>query len=612
MSARAWSEAALAYFRAHAISPELAALCGVREEGLGLIFPWPIADGGWSWRKRSLNDAARRWQQEPGVSHQLSWITGWEAAAMAQGRTPGSPVDKGAVLIAEGPADALAALSAMWHAPADSGLYEQVNAVAALPSASYRADRLAAELQAAGAAEAVLTLDGDTAGNAAAARLAEGLRAEGVRVAVLELRNGVDLADCLSAANARGSCPASWLAHAVADACAAAEEEQPPAQMGSAQHAGDHSAHLRFRSPRELRAAAPAEEPWVWEGYLSRGAITALAGKPKVGKSTLVASLIEAVAGNARSFLGRGVQGGPVVYVSEEAAGTLMGKLPELEGLRVLTRDAAWPRPSWAELVAASVDEARRVNAALIVVDTFAYWSALPPEREKDAGAVQEAMAALVEAAAAGLAVGVVLHQRKAGGENGDAVRGSSAFAGAVDAIVEYERPARDAAPSQRQLVALSRWMQTPPLLVVELDRATASWRIVGEGDNREDAVRVGVREGLLNAAPTEPAGASEQELANALGLDRRKVGGPLRALVSDGHLLRSGSGKKGSPYLYWRPPDEGAPQSCPDGGAQTRTNGARPLAAPPPESRRDAAGSNASQPNLPVDARGTNGGGTE
>src|SRR5947209_20577071 len=85
---------------------------------------------------------------------------------------------------------------------------------------------------------------------------------------------------------------------------------------------------LPFVSAAELRACAPAEPDWLWEGYLAPGALTLLAAKPKAGKSTLAVAVSEAMATHAGSFLGRRIAGAPVVYVSEESAGTLAHKLP--------------------------------------------------------------------------------------------------------------------------------------------------------------------------------------------------------------------------------------------------------------------------------------------
>ena len=146
---------------------------------------------------------------------------------------------------------------------------------------------------------------------------------------------------------------------------------------------------LRFRTAVDLIDAAPPVVPWVLDGYIASGAITLLAGKPKVGKSTLICALIEALVTGARSFPGRAVTGGPVVLVSEESSGTLAGKLPYHPALQVLSRDDAFAKPDWADLIAGAVRHARREKAVLLVIDTLAYWSALGADREKDAGSVQ-------------------------------------------------------------------------------------------------------------------------------------------------------------------------------------------------------------------------------
>src|SRR4051794_672404 len=107
---------------------------------------------------------------------------------------------------------------------------------------------------------------------------------------------------------------------------------------------------MPWRWADELTANAPPEPNWVFEGYLSPGTKTMLAGLPKAGKTTLVAALIEAVATEAMpSFLGRRVNSGPVLLASEEGDGTLAPKLRELPAgrVRVLSRDSCWPKPSW-------------------------------------------------------------------------------------------------------------------------------------------------------------------------------------------------------------------------------------------------------------------------
>ena len=132
----------------------------------------------------------------------------------------------------------------------------------------------------------------------------------------------------------------------------------------------------------------------MWRATRRPGVLTiGPAGKPKVGKSTLALALVRAIRSDAGTFLGRRVRQTNVVYLSEEGGSTLLHKLPADDpGLHILTRDNAYPRPSWPELISAAVDRALAVGAELLVVDTFPYWAALAAEREKDAGAVQEAM----------------------------------------------------------------------------------------------------------------------------------------------------------------------------------------------------------------------------
>jgi hypothetical protein len=303
---------------------------------------------------------------------------------------------------------------------------------------------------------------------------------------------------------------------------------------------------LPFVSAAHLRANTPSEPEWTWHGYLAPSTLTLLAAKPKAGKSTLAVAVSEALANEASSFLGRAVLGGPVVYVSEETAATLAHKLPQIDGIRVLTRDACWPKPSWAELVAGSCEEAKRIGAVLLVVDTFAYWASLPKEAEKDAGAAQAAMQPLIDATRDGLAVFVPLHQRKGGGEDGEGVRGSGAIAGTADIVLELERVKQ---PRERVLLALSRYPSTPGSLIIEHDPATGAWAAIAEGE-RSDARSISDRQAILTALD-DGSELTRAELEEATGAPERQWHAQLDALRDAGQVQRTGDGKKGSPYRF-------------------------------------------------------------
>lgn len=326
----------------------------------------------------------------------------------------------------------------------------------------------------------------------------------------------------------------------------------------------DAAASLPWRWGEELTDAAPEEPEWIFEGYISPGSKTIVAGLAKAGKTTLIAALIEAIASDASSFLGRAISGGPVLLASEEGDGTLAPKLRGLptERVRVLNRDACWPKPSWSALIASATTEAAARGAVLLVIDSMAFWAAFEPERENDAGATQAIMDALDEASRTGLAVLLIHHQRKAPGANhGTGVRGSGALTGAVDVVIEFERLGDDAPHTQRRLVALSRWPMTPEVLVIDRDRQDGTWRVVGEAGDRAESEGFGIRERLLSALPIESPGASEEDLVALLDMDKRKLGTPLRLLVKDGLSERHGAGKRGDPYTYSKGVPKGVPQ---------------------------------------------------
>lgn len=339
---------------------------------------------------------------------------------------------------------------------------------------------------------------------------------------------------------------------------------------------------LAFVSAAELRAHTPDEPDWCWEGFAAPEILTLLAKPPKAGGSTFTCALAAAVASEAGSFLGRAINGGPVVYVSEEPAGTLAHKLPSIEGIRVLTRDAAHPKPPWAELVAGAIEEAVRVGAVLLVVDTLPYWASMAAEAEKDAGAAQAAMAPLLDATREGLAVLADLHMRKGGGEDGEGVRGSSAITGMADIVIELGRGKH---PRERVLLTLSRFPSTPGSLVIERDELGA-WTALGEGE-RGDARAIADRRALLTAMAD--GALTRSELERATDAPERQWHSELVALVDEGKARRTGAGKKGDPFR-WELVRGDAAQPAAQHRAETTTEDASDSAALPVREQQNQA----------------------
>ena len=341
-------------------------------------------------------------------------------------------------------------------------------------------------------------------------------------------------------------------------------------QQGASARGGGMNARLRFLTPAEIRAATPVEPAWIWQGFAARGGVTLLGGKPKCGKSTLILAAIDAITSSAPAFLGREITGTPVVYVSEENAATLAHKLPASPDVRILTRDNAWPKPDWTELVSAVVNEATECGAGLVVIDTLAFWAAMAAEREKDAGAAQRVMQPILDAARLGIGFVIPVHQRKGDGDDGEGLRGSSAFAGAADIVIELERTTN---PRQRALLTLSRYPSTPGTLVVSRDPATGAWAVVGETADRGDARMIADRQALLDALSDGDA-LTRMELQGKLGAPELQWHKTLDDLQHEHIIARSGAGKKGDPYRWQMVRTDAAhepAQHCAETGQEVR-----------------------------------------
>ena len=334
-------------------------------------------------------------------------------------------------------------------------------------------------------------------------------------------------------------------------------------QNGTQQAEAPTPVKVQFVGAADLRASTPPEPAWLWDGYIARGVLTLIAGKPKGGKSTLVAALVEALDASAETFLGRRITACPVVYISEEAAITFNSRLGEASNrVSVLVRENAWPRPAWPALVETAIAEAKRIDAKMLVIDSYVFWSQLSEGQENDSAVNQTMLAKLVAAANAGLAVVLIHHHRKSGGEDGDAVRGSGGIFAAVDALIEVERVKGDSPTAQRQraIYATGRFANTPAATVVEWDPATRSWTVIGEADSRrelhERTRRDGVRQAVLNAVPWSGAGLPIKEIVAAIqattDYTEREVETELR-LALDVDVQRTGKGVAGSPHMYTR-----------------------------------------------------------
>ncbi len=302
-------------------------------------------------------------------------------------------------------------------------------------------------------------------------------------------------------------------------------------------------------SPPLLADFAPetaAGPSWVVPGYAARAAVTLLAGLPKAGKTTFLADLVASVAAGA-TFLGRDVAGGRVLWIDLEQpegltkrvldrhcfAGALVhvqhGRLPALDTA------AAW---------------CREQGTVLVVLDSLTkIYRAFGVEDENDPVQVERALQPLLEfARAANVALIILHHLRKSGGDEGLDVRGSGQIAAAVDIVVSLRRFGTDpdSPDSRRTLQAVSRFEETPRQLVVEyLDHRYRACGSVAQVRRQKE------RDQVIATVTAEPQTA--EEIAAASGLAASAARTVLKELADDGVIARTGTGKRGDAFRYGR-----------------------------------------------------------
>jgi hypothetical protein len=314
---------------------------------------------------------------------------------------------------------------------------------------------------------------------------------------------------------------------------------------------------LPFKTARAIAESTPEHVDWIAEPWLARGAITEFDGKIKSsGKTTLLMKMCRKIL-DGEPFMDKPTTQGPVVYLTEQTsqglrAGLARADLLDREDFHLLCwADLGGLR--WEQIAPQAVAYAEQLGAVALVVDTLGQFSGVSGDSENDSGRAMDVMAPLQQATARGqLAIGVARHDRKSGGDVGESGRGSSAYGGTVDTIVQVQRASGDAQGTERVriLKSLSRFGElVPSQLVIELG-ADGEYHALGD----ESAYAQSAAEAKLRAAlpTTQDEACTQTELEQATGANRRYVADALKRWRAEGAVQFVGCGKKGAPYRYW------------------------------------------------------------
>lgn len=228
-------------------------------------------------------------------------------------------------------------------------------------------------------------------------------------------------------------------------------------------------------NPRLISSLSPESYPieWLWEGFLAKGHLTLFSALWKSGKSTLVAQLLKAIQ-KGEKFAGQATKPTKVFILSEESEGLWARRKDELD----LNSPTSWVlcRPikqrlsysQWIELLRKSADFCKENEIDLFIIDTIAgFWNT---RDENSASEVGSALLPIKELTTNNIAVLLVHHFRKSGGDEGVASRGSGALGSEADIIIEFTRlEGQNPNDRQRKLRGLSRFEETPVEIVIEL-----------------------------------------------------------------------------------------------------------------------------------------------
>ena len=323
-------------------------------------------------------------------------------------------------------------------------------------------------------------------------------------------------------------------------------ESQNPLLAGSLPKSGGVQ-ETNFCPPTALEFVESIQEEsidWLLEGYLAKGSLVVWVAKPKTGKTTIIYQAARAVA-EGRNFLGREAQKGSVLILAvEEHQRDVKLRLQDL-GCDSSTNffihcQQTNPTAEFLHQLKSFVTENQ---IALIVIDTLAnFWKL---KDENDASAMTQAVAPLLHLAReSGACVLMIHHSRKSEGEYGDEIRGSSALFGLVDVAVIMRNTA---VKTQRKLVGRSRYPETPTELIVELREE--EYVSLGNPEKVNFKARLEKMRGALSDTPEKAV-----VIIQRAGLKPRAGHRLLKWLTDHGEITRTGSGKKGSPYLYAKP----------------------------------------------------------
>jgi len=301
--------------------------------------------------------------------------------------------------------------------------------------------------------------------------------------------------------------------------------------------------------------AARKQEPvhWIWEGFIPYPGVTLLTGASMVGKTTLLAMLLDRRR-QGGALLGKTVQPGTTLVLTEEDF--------SLWGWRQQKLDFG-PNVCFDNLATRSFDDLEEYidwilrlflerPFELLVIDSLARFL---PVGENHPASLRKLMDEINMISDRTIGVLLQHHPRRAGGRPGQAARGSGALPALVDVLLDMRLPPGDPFTRRRHLFGLGRYPEIPQYLLIEMNAEATDYAVLA--DAALDAVAFApildqlrvllgqagcplTRQGILERWPHAATCPSPSTLWRWL----------MRACEL-GVLVRDGDGMKGAAYRF-------------------------------------------------------------
>lgn len=325
-----------------------------------------------------------------------------------------------------------------------------------------------------------------------------------------------------------------------ADVRELAERAERLRTMTTAARTGSDPA-LRLTPLGALLSEPDETVSYIVDARLPVGGLSLLVAKPKAGKSTMLRALALRVS-RGEPFLGFSTSPGPVLYLALEEKRSEVRRHFERMGARPDDPVYVYIAPSPEKGLPLLRWAAEQYRPVLILVDPL--FKLVRVADGNDYAQMTAALEPLLTLARETDAHVIAAHHLgKAERQGGDSILGSTAIFAAVDTVLLLKR-----AEKYRTLSSIQRYGVDLEEITLTLHPETY---MVEAGPPRQEMDMEGSMEAILAFLAAQSKVVEERAVhENVEGRKAIKMLA-LRRLVEVGKVLRSGHGKRGSPYLY-------------------------------------------------------------